>query len=71
MNMSQVIRLDSKRSNTRLYSFLWLLILCSGNGYLSLQSWDKDHCAQNELAILMMYKFLQKIKANQQTKKLK
>ena len=23
-------------------------------------SWDQDHCPQNELAILMMYRFLQK-----------
>ena len=28
--------------------------------YFSLQSSDKHHCPQNELVILMMYRFLQK-----------
>ena len=29
-------------------------------GYFSLLSWDKNHCPQNELAILMICKFLRK-----------
>lgn len=26
-------------------------------GYFGLWSWEKDHCAQNKLVILIMYKF--------------
>ena len=73
MNISRVIGLDSKKSNTLIYTYVFLrrLILHTFNymvvtyGYFSLWSWDKDHCTQNELAIVIMYKLLQKIKANQ------
>ena len=62
-SISRVIRLDSKSS---LYAFLRQLILHTFNytmvtyGYFSLRSSDQDHCPQNELAIPMMYNFLQK-----------
>ena len=69
MNISRVIRLDSERSNTvGLYAFLRRLILHVFNytvvtyEYFNLRSWDKEHCTQDELAILMMHKFLQKSK---------
>ena len=66
MNISQVIRLDSERSNTLVctHSYAWRLILHAFNytvvtyGYFSLRRWDKNHCTQDELAILMMHKFL-------------
>ena len=64
MNISRVIRLDSDIRS--LYGFLRQLILHTFNytvviyGYFSLRSWDKKYCTQDELAILMMHKFLQK-----------
>ena len=69
MYIPQVTRLDSKTNNTLvLYTFLRRLILAPCTvvtyGYFSLWNWDKDHCNQNELAILMMWKFFQKVKAN-------
>ena len=31
-------------------------------GHLNISSWDKDHLTQHEMAILMIYKFLQNYK---------
>ena len=34
------------------------------SGYFGVQSWEKDHHAQNKLAILMIGSFLKKVNAD-------
>ena len=65
MNKSRVTKLD-KRSNTLyMHQVVYILKVININHtvvtyeYFSLQRWDKDHCIQSELAILMMCRFLQ------------
>ena len=49
-----------------LYAFLWQLMLHAFNytiityAYFNIQSWDKDHSTQHDMAILIIYRFLQK-----------
>ena len=63
-NTFQVTRQDSKRSNTlALHAILWRLILHVFNYTIitcrnfNLQSWDKYHSTQYEMAILIIYSF--------------
>ena len=39
----------------KLHAFNYMAITY---GYFSLRRWDTDHCTQDEMAILMMYKFI-------------
>ena len=39
--------------------------------YFSIQNWDKDHSTQHEMAILIIYRFPQNIKANYQKRAIK
>ena len=66
-------RLQEKQ-HISLYAFLQRLILHNINytiityGYVNIRSWDKHHSTQYEMAILIIYRFIQKYKGQLQKK---
>ena len=70
-NSFQVTRLNSKRRNTlalyafptviKLHVFDYMIITY---GYFNIWSWNKDHATQHEMAIPIIYRYIQNTQAN-------